>query len=188
MSQEHQPRNHEHAKQLESIREDLDKIAQNTHEKEVSKADSEHGQAHHVEQLRYSAEKHAKAPEAHAAHTEKQPSTHPISAGKQLKEVSYQRALTRARKKLSAPSRSFSKVVHNKAVDAASEVVGNSVARPSSMLGGAFVAFVGTSILLWLTRRLGYEYNYLLVIILFVIGMVIGLAVEAVYNTRKQLK
>ena len=188
MSQEHQPRNHEQSKQLESIRGDLEKIAQNKHEKEVSKTDKEHGQAGQVEQLRSSAEQHAKQIEAHAHHAEKEPSSHPIHAGKREKNIAYDRTLTRIRKKLSVPSRAFSKVVHNKAIDAASEVVGNSVARPSGMLGGAVVAFVGTSALLWITRRLGYEYNYLMVIILFGIGMAAGLAFEAFYKTRKQLK
>ncbi len=188
MSQEKLPKNPEQSRELESIRQDLEKIAQNKAERELTKAESEHGKSHQVEQLRYSAEKHALDAEKHAPHQEKESVTHPISANKQLKDISYQRALTRTRKKLSAPSRVFSKVVHNKAVDAASEVIGNSVARPSSMLGGALFAFIGTSMLLWLTKRLGYEYNYLLVIVFFAVGMAAGLVIEAIIKARKSLK
>ena len=186
MSQEHAPQgNHERQKQLESIRADLDKIADNRNEREISKADQDHGK--NSEQLRSSAEQYAQKAETHAAHyAHETHQEHPVHSQKRFKDIEYDRTLTRARKRLRAPDRLLSKVVHNKAVDAASEVIGNSVARPSSMLGGAFVAFVGSSILLSLTKRLGYEYNYLMAIGLFVIGAGIGLLIEFGYKASRR--
>ena len=113
---------------------------------------------------------------------------HPVLVNKQLKDMAYMRAMTRVRKHLSVPSRAFSKVVHSKALERPSEVIGNTVARPSGMLGGAFVAAIGSSILLWVTKHYGYEYNYLAVILLFVIGMTLGLAVEILWKTLKLKK
>jgi hypothetical protein len=52
------------------------------------------------------------------------------------------------------------------------------------MMGGAIFAFIGTSILLWATKHYGYEYNYLLIILLFVGGAIIGLLGETLLNLR----
>lgn len=186
-SHEQQPAgiNPEQQRKLEAIRDAADKL-NNAHEKELTKAEKDHGGAQQVEQLRQTAEKHAPLSQE-LSHTEKENShtTHPVYVNKHLKETAYSRTLTRVQKRLSAPNRVFSKVVHSKALDKPSEVIGNTVARPSSMLGGAIIAFLGTSILLWVTRRYGYEYNYLAVILLFAGGMVIGLLVEAGLRARK---
>ncbi len=187
-SHEHQPNGHnpEQQRKLEAIRDASDKL-KNVHEKELTKAEKDHGDAQQVEQLRQTAEKHAPLSQE-LSRTEKENThqQHPVYVNKQLKETAYSRTLTRVQKRLSAPSRVFSKVVHSKALDKPSEVVGNTVARPSSMLGGALLAFVGTSILLWVTRRYGYEYNYLAVILLFIGGMAAGLLAEAAIKSFKR--
>lgn len=105
---------------------------------------------------------------------------HPVLINNQLKDAAYHRTLLRVQKKLSAPSRRLSTVVHSKALDKPSEFASKTIARPSSMLGGAFFAMLGTLGLFWLTRTYGYEYNYLLAIVLFLAGAIIGLAVEGV--------
>jgi len=114
-------------------------------------------------------------------------SEHPVFINKQLKDMAYSRALTRTRKHLSAPSRLLSTIVHSKALDRPSEAIGKTIARPSSMLGGAFVALVGTSLLLWITKKQGYEYNYLAVIVFFAGGMIVGLALESLYRLVRRL-
>ncbi len=111
---------------------------------------------------------------------------HPVLINKQLKEMAYSRAMTRVRKHLSIPSRVLSRAVHSKALEKPSELIGNTVARPSGVLGGAFVAAIGSSILLWLTKHFGYSYNYLAVIMLFVAGLILGLSVEAIWKIVKK--
>lgn len=111
---------------------------------------------------------------------------HPVLINKQLKDMAYSRTMLRVQKHLSLPSRYFSKAIHSKALDKPSEVVGKTVARPSSMLGGALFAAIGTSLLLWTTERYGYEYNYLAVILLFGTGMVLGLIIELVWKSLKK--
>jgi hypothetical protein len=56
------------------------------------------------------------------------------------------------------------------------------------MLAGAFIAFVGTSILLWVTRYYGYTYNYLLVILLFIGGAIVGVAGEGLWRLLRKNK
>ena len=180
-SHEQQPGGHnpEQQRKLEAIREASGKL-KNVHEKELTKAEKSHGEKAQVEHLQSKVEKHAPLAQE-IGHAEKESSQkhHPVIVNKQLKETAYTRTMTRVQKRLSAPSRVFSKIVHSKALDKPSEVVGNTVARPSGMLGGAVFAFIGTSLLLWITRSYGYEYNYLAVIILFVVGMSAGLLTEA---------
>lgn len=111
---------------------------------------------------------------------------HPVLINKQLKDMAYSRTMLRVQKHLSLPSRYFSKAIHSKVLDKPSELVGKTVARPSSMLGGALFAAIGTSLLLWTTKRYGYEYNYLAVILLFGIGMVLGLIIELAWKSLKK--
>ena len=134
--------------------------------------------AEKVESKAISKEEH-KVSSERSERTEQQ---HPAIVNKQLKEMAYERALTRTRKHLSIPSRLFSKAIHSKILDRPSEAIGNTVARPSSMLGGAFFALVGTSLLLWITKKYGYEYNYLATILMFGGGMIVGLIVESIFK------
>lgn len=148
-----------------------------SHERELSQAEREHGQEQHIEHVKRQVEQHAVSGQERS-HTESEQRQHPVLVYKQHKDMAFSRAMTRARKRLSASSRVFSKVIHAPIIDKSSEVVGKTIARPSGMLGGAFIAFAGTSALLWITNHYGYEYNYLVVLMLFAIGLVAGLAFE----------
>lgn len=162
--------------ELEAIREKLDRELE-------SKAEKAKGSHLDTEALSRTVEQHAISGKEMSPGDRADTKRHPVLVNKQLKDMAYLRAMTRVRKHLSIPSRAFSKVVHSKALERPSEVIGNTVARPSGMLGGAFVAAIGSSILLWVTKHYGYEYNYLAVILLFVIGLTLGLAVEILWKT-----
>lgn len=158
------------------------------HERELTKTEKEHGTNEHVEKLTRHAEQHAVSGKelGHAEHESPQ-QHHPVLVNKQLKDMAFTRTMTRTRKKLSPVGRTFSKVIHNPVVDKSSELLGKTVARPVPMFWGAFFAFVGTSALLWITRHYGYEYNYLVAILLFVAGAVFGTALEGLwYLVRKK--
>ncbi len=149
----------------------------------TTKMEAEHGHESQVENLHTEAIEKARSTKEQVDNLKvERENQHPVLVNKQLKDMAYSRALTRTRKHLSIPSRLLSRVVHSKALDRPSETVGKTIARPSSMLGGAFFALVGTSALLWITKKYGYEYNYLAVIVLFGIGMLVGLAIESLYK------
>jgi hypothetical protein len=183
MSEKH-PVHHERVEHHKPNHEHLEHQPKN-HEKELTHAEKSHGKKEHVEHLTKKVEQQAISREK-IAHTEKeQPKQHPVIANKQLKDMAFIRAMTRVRKKLPAPSRAFSKIAHNSAVDRISETTGKTIARPSGLIAGSFIAFVGTSALLWITRYYGYEYNYLVALLLFAGGMMLGLLGEGLYKLIK---
>jgi hypothetical protein len=85
-------------------------------------------------------------------------------------------------RKEALPVRSFSKLVHAPVVRQASEVAGATVSRPSGMLGGGLTALVGTSLYLYLAHHVGFQYNYLVFLLLFAGGFIIGLILEAIVH------
>ena len=63
-------------------------------------------------------------------------------------------------------------------MQAASDALGKTVTRPSGLLGGGLVAFLGSGSYLYLAKHIGFQYNYFVSTVLFVIGFAIGLGLE----------
>lgn len=179
MSEQHQPK-HEQGEQLKHTEHSTENLKAH-HEKELTTAEKQHGNQEHLNQLAKTVEQAAVSGKEMGNTENEQRGNHPVLVNAHLKAMAFSRAMTRTRKKLSAPSRAFSKVAHISAVDKPSEFIGKTVARPAGMMWGAIFAFVGTSALLWITRRYGYEYNYLVVILLFVGGAIFGTALEGLF-------
>ena len=179
-----QPKGQERSGELLQKNE-LDAIREKLNKELVSNAEKAKNSVGDTEQLARKVEQYAISGKEMSHGDRADTKRHPVLVNKQLKDMAYSRAMTRVRKHLSIPSRAFSKVVHSKSLEKPSEVIGNTVARPSGMLGGAFVAAIGSSILLWVTKHYGYEYNYLAVILLFVIGLTLGLAIEMLWKASK---
>lgn len=78
---------------------------------------------------------------------------------------------------LSAPSRTFSKVIHNPVVEATSEVVGNTIARPNLIIAGAIGA-IASIVVYMLAKRYGYALSGFETIALFIVGWLIGAIIE----------
>jgi hypothetical protein len=74
----------------------------------------------------------------------------------------------------------LSRVVHQPVVRAVSEAAGKTVSRPSGMLGGGLVAFIGSLGYLYLTKHIGFEYNFTVFLVLFAGGFVLGVVLELV--------
>lgn len=150
------------------------------HERELSHAEKQHGSQEHVNKIAESIEKQAVSKEAHHSTQETQRASHPAVISRELKNVAFSRSMTRVRKRLSAPSRVFSRFIHNNVVDAVSETVGSTVARPSAMLGGSALSLVGLLGFSWITRHYGYAYNFTVATLLFVVGLFAGLIIELI--------
>lgn len=95
-----------------------------------------------------------------------------------LKKQTLKRELQSIQRKESAPARTLSKVVHQPTIQAVSEVAGKTVSRPSGLLGGGFVALVGTSVYLYLAYHIGFTYQPTVFLLLLVVGFALGLAGE----------
>lgn len=104
----------------------------------------------------------------------------PRTINKELKQITLRRELKNVRRKLAAPERALSALIHQPVVRAVSEGAGKTISRPSGILGGGLVALIGTSGYLYLAKHLGFEYNYFVFLALFAGGFIIGLALEFV--------
>ncbi|MCA9348440.1 hypothetical protein KC867_03455 [Candidatus Saccharibacteria bacterium] len=159
-------------------------------EKEARNAKHEHDD--NIEKIRSSIDKHAEQKDAHQSklESEKTEDEQPILVNKELKSMSYRRTIKRTQSKLNPASRSFSKIVHQPAVEKISEVADKTVARPSGILAGGILSFLGSALFLWMSKYYGYSrYNFLLFFIFFVGGFFLGLIIELIiYAFRRNRK
>jgi len=102
----------------------------------------------------------------------------PTHINRELKGITLRRELQQLRRQLPAPQRALSKFVHQPIIRAVSEGAAKTVSRPSGLLGGGLVAFMGTSGYLYLARHQGFTYNYAVFLVLFVGGFALGLILE----------
>ena len=103
---------------------------------------------------------------------------HPYYTNRELKAGAFERTLRTARKHLSKPEKALSKVIHQQTVDSVSRIGEKTVARPSGILGGSLVAFLGSATLLYVDKHYGYRYNFLVFLLLFVGGYIVGMIIE----------
>ena len=90
---------------------------------------------------------------------------------------SYKKTLTNVQNQLSAPSRAFSKVIHNPVVEKTSDAIGNTIARPNLIISGALGA-IASVFVYFIAKRYGYLLSGSEVIVLFVAGWSIGAVIE----------
>lgn len=133
-----------------------------------------HKARHEVSQA---SERTKPAERLHGSEKTPQPATHNY-VNRELKAITLRRELGVIRRKLPAPQRALSKIIHQPAVRAISEGAGKTVSRPSGLLGGGIAAFVGTSAYLYLANHIGFEYNYGVFLVLFAGGFVLGIILE----------
>lgn len=90
-------------------------------------------------------------------------------------DISFNKQMSDARHDMPAPSRAFSKLIHNKAVEKVSEAVGSTIARPNAILAGSMTAFVIVLGIYLLARYVGYPLSGFEVIGSFIIGWLLGI-------------
>lgn len=118
---------------------------------------------------------------------EKQENTvSPIGLQRELKETAYKQSLQRIQSQLKAPQRLFSKTIHNPSIERLSNVAGRTVARPSGILAGGFLALLGSNVLLYLAKHYGFKYNYLAFFLLFIGGFIAGLILEGLFRIARR--
>jgi hypothetical protein len=149
---------------------------------------SEHEHRKNLEHIRSKAEQEAASSEKTKTEMapNKQESDRPLHINRELKNMSYARTLKRTRSKLPAPLRPLSAFIHQPVVEAVSEVGAKTIARPSGILAGGITAFIGSTVVLWISRHYGYEYNFLLFALLFIGGFFVGLLIEACFRLFKR--
>lgn len=97
----------------------------------------------------------------------------PIS--KKEREASFKKTMDQVQEELPVASRTFSKVIHHKAIERASGAVGSTVARPNAILAGSVSAFILTLAIYVIARNMGYPLSGFESIATFIIGWLFGL-------------
>jgi len=100
------------------------------------------------------------------------------SIGKSQKDASYKRTMKHVQAELSPISRTFSKIIHAKAIEKTSEVIGSTIARPNAMLAGAVSAFILTLGVYVMAKTLGYQLSGFETIGAFIIGWLLGITYD----------
>lgn len=111
--------------------------------------------------------------EKRRANTDSSPSrTH---ATKRQRDASYAATMRQIRSEMNAPSRTFSKVIHNKTVERVSDAIGTTAARPNAVLAGSIAATFLTLFVFLVAKQYGYRLSGFETIGTFFVGWALGL-------------
>lgn len=167
----------EAAERLEQLGNDVEKGAERSSERKENTA----------ERAAIEAKELALSTEAGGAEKDrKDPTRAPRRTGaisRKEREASFKRHMQQAQQHMSAPSRAFSKIIHNKVVEQTSEFVGATVARPNAILSGAVAAFILVLGVYVVAKNLGYVLSGFETIGAFIFGWILG----ALYDYLKTL-
>lgn len=97
---------------------------------------------------------------------------------RELKAEAYKRTLQKTRSHLNTTEKAFSKVIHQPIVESISNISSKSIARPSGLLGSGLAALLGSGVVLYMSKYYGFRYNFIVFLLLSVLGFAIGLIVE----------
>lgn len=163
--------------------EELADLQKNTAQEQKNRANeaeannTERGAEKETTQLEQEARE--QAVEKPSAEAEKAPDTSrerraegPVSKSK--RNQAYKEVMSETRAHLSPAGRSFSKVIHNPAVEKTSEVVGKTIARPNAILAGSVSAFILSLGIYLIARYFGYPLSGTETIAAFVLGWIVG--------------
>lgn len=145
---------------------------------EVDNALLEKQQKDLEEASRAHAEQHAAPSRLLAIEKDEPTAAFDIGSHQLLKKDSYTSLLKQTRQRLPAAAKQFSKIVHQKNIEAISNVSAQTIARPSGLLGGGIGALLGSVTLLYYSKHYGFRYNYAFFLITFLVGFLVGLLVE----------
>lgn len=133
-------------------------------------------------EARVEAEKQARPAEDVKPHGERENDHSPSLTAKQTPEVAFKETMQNIQKEMSAPARTFSKVIHNKAVEKVSDVAGTTVARPNSILFGGICAFALVLAVYIHARNIGYSLSGFETIGAFILGWIIGVLIDLLHG------
>ena len=168
-----------HHESIERAKKHLEELREKAHAEAL-----EHKSEERIAEIQHTIEDEAiSAEEFMPAENEGSLAPSPTYVNRELKDMSFRRTMRNTRKQLRAPERLASKIIHQPVVEKVSDVASVTVARPSGILGGGLFALVGSFLLLWITKKYGYEYNYLVFFMLFAGGFAMGMIAELALKT-----
>jgi len=100
---------------------------------------------------------------------------HRGSINKKQRDDSYKKTLAQIQNELPMNESLFSKFTHNKIIEKTSDILGNTIARPDTVLSGAIFAFILTLITYITAKTIGYVLSGFETIASFLIGWTLGI-------------
>jgi len=105
-----------------------------------------------------------------------------------LKAISLKNELESIRQKLPFGQKILSKTIHQPVIRKASDMTSRTIARPIGLLVGGIFAFVGSLVYFFFDKYIGIDYNYLVFILLFVLGYIIASLIELLSKSFTRTK
>jgi hypothetical protein len=174
----------DHFETIEELREELESQPELPERAEITPAErAEIVQTASQEANKEAAEKNP-VDEFIASQTETSPQQTFVNSN--LKKIAAKQQLKQIQQQLPRSDRALSKVVHQPLIRVVSDNAGKTITRPSGLLGGGVVAFLGTSLYVYFTKHIGLQYNYLLFALFFVGGFVLGLMLELIIRLNSK--
>ncbi len=155
------------------------------HEKAAEKAGHENKEIDKILQKIENQAESAESIKKHHLDNNQKINSVPIVAGGELRDRTLQRTIKGIQKKLPPLQKSFSKVIHNPAIDTVSEATSKTIARPSGLLFGGMASLIVSLLTMFISRYYGYRYNFLVGLLAFVGGFFLGLLIESVMRLTK---
>lgn len=97
-----------------------------------------------------------------------------------MKSISLKNELSSIRQKLPFDQKLLSQAIHRPIVKKTSEIASKTITRPVGLLGGGIFAFFGSLVYLSFTKYAGVKYNYLIFLMLFVLGYIVASMLELI--------
>lgn len=114
--------------------------------------------------------------------TEKEPSISesesPITSKR--REQSFKQTMTHIQAEMPKGERAFSKVIHNPTIEKVSDIVGATVARPTSIAAGSLCAFIAVFTLYLIAKNAGFSLSGFETIGAFIAGWLFGILIDLV--------
>ncbi len=147
---------------------------------------AEHEAKNNIESIQKSIENAAISGKEYSTTEKETPQNPSYGLNKELKSTAYRRVIKKTQSQLSTPEKTLSKVIHNPVVEKTSDIAAKTVARPTGILFGGIGAFIGTLVLLYISKRSGFTYNYLVFVLIFVSCYAAGSIVELLVGSARR--
>lgn len=184
---ERQP-NFEVGKNSEIDSKDIEKLSEKNYERLKDDAEKAKSSQESIKEIQEKIERAALSKDEIKAETEEiKASESNLRASTQLKGLAFKQRMREVQRKETPSQRTFSKFIHNPAVESVSNAAEGTVARPSGLLfGGLFSAIAGLGVL-YICNHYGYEYNFTFGLASFVGGFFLGLLIEGLWRLFRKM-
>lgn len=175
---------YEAPKSSELDKKNLEKLSEDNYERMRQAAEKAEAKTDSIEAIQERIEKTALSKEDIESNTTETAASESSlrGASAQLKGAAFRQRMKEIQRKETPAQRTFSKFIHQPAVESVSNAAEGTIARPSGLLFGGLFSVVSSIAILYICKHYGYEYNFLIGLVFFVGGFFLGLIIEGIWR------